>query len=516
MSYYNYLVDDKLDQIIYKSLSLDPAQRYPNAIEMANDLKEWKKNDKKSKKPDKNSIITRENHKISKMVKRALEIAAKPEIYEDTTTIIDIEGDDTLGTKSNQSKKWKSSFLMSNPLYSEQTSGNIFGKEFFLREITTNLYLKNGFRILNLQTNASSECIDQSFQKIMAMSRLRGIKEALGVITLPLSQNPEIDDLLRAKSRLDSSKLRLIDEIFWFWHDPSPNILFNKAFELLKLNDYPASISIWRMLEVEEKDNVISVHNLAVLYHVLVLDLEYASINKELDEFQSKKRENYWKQAFIRWNKILDDEAFWNIIYNRIKTLDDPTLKTSFINNLSQILPHALISINAKLAIKSARSGNINGLNRHLKIIHQSGFSNHIIKNVLETEAKPIFEEITLICNKAKKECQETPSNCHKILDSVLKRSECLLISLKLILNEDNPILLDSKNQVFESLFECITNEKCYSNEEEIKMTLNILTEAQKLATTESRKERVSKIIKIMNNSSLNELNRIFDSIIKN
>ena len=236
--------------------------------------------------------------------------------------------------------------------------------------VDVNIYRYNGFRLLDLPITASGKKVKKSFRKIEARYKMSEngdikLKDSL----LPIIPSPQFNNYQKANSRLNDAKVRFIDEIFWFW--PS-NLIKDEdtvAWEYLRNKQYDDFIQYWE----NKKDNAVSYHNLAVFYQAMSLDF-YASnenTNKVVD--YSKKALDYWKKTFTS-----DFEYFAK---DRVKKLNNPLLKESFVNEVFSDLQKAILSIYLDMAQNAIRLNNLSDVHKYIDLINDSGFDFKVINN---------------------------------------------------------------------------------------------------------------------------------------
>ena len=139
---------------------------------------------------------------------------------------------------------------------------------------------------------------------------------------------------------MENPESRLIDELFWFWPLTLGSSDSNdEAFEAMRRNDFSEAIEIWKQHETNASESNVSMHNLAIMYHMLALDIEQMRSNKSLTKKQSDQKREYWEQAFFRWKILLNNDGLWSRLSNRVRELDDPRLTTGACRRLQDGLP---------------------------------------------------------------------------------------------------------------------------------------------------------------------------------
>lgn len=171
------------------------------------------------------------------------------------------------------------------------------------------VYRSNGFRVLGLQLGSSTHEIAQ---RVDAMTR--------GATPPPhgfaLDPAPGRAEAHAAGERLADPKLRLIDELFWFW--PSAPEAGNDG----AVPSWPVSIGtrdavVQAWTQAANRGEPIAVHNLAVLHHALALDLQHA----RSDAGSTAEIELHWREALLRWKALYRTDPFWEWLAARANAL---------------------------------------------------------------------------------------------------------------------------------------------------------------------------------------------------
>jgi hypothetical protein len=149
---------------------------------------------------------------------------------------------------------------------------------------------------------------------------------------------------------------------------------------------------------------------------------------KELDRCQL-----LWKSAFEKWQKLLEDVKFWNLLTDRIRVLNDPRLTSETARDIYSSLPKALLLINAKLAVRAAEEDK-DTVERHIQLMKQSGFEERTIKDALHEAASPIRERIKILCAGVTHKAEENPQQANQLLHSLLEKTIPWLEAIDILL----------------------------------------------------------------------------------
>jgi len=288
------------------------------------------------------------------------------------------------------------------------------------------VYRRNAFRVAGLSVEATPRDISRHTERLRMMQKFNannGLKTPL-----PLDPIPDEHALREALHKLHDPEKRLIDEFFWFWPHQLGQSGTDEALDWLSKNDLDRASKKW--LEMEHySESYVSKHNLAVLYHCVALDWEHYSLSRKLNEKETDKLQNYWAKAFRRWNEVLQHELFWSRLSARIRALEDPRLTTGLSRRMHESLPHALLSINATLAVRYAEAGDMESAKRQVGIMRSLDASSaaHNVYVALRQALEPIRCRIKSICENAERQTDKDPTQGDKTTRELIDHTKPLL-----------------------------------------------------------------------------------------
>ena len=323
-----------------------------------------------------------------------------------------------------------------------ETGSPVGWNETLLKMARPDIYRVNAFRILDLPVTASPKEISSRMRELDLMEKYGDVEQHDSSF-FPLSAAHDSDARSEARQRLLDPELRFIDEFFWFW-PLSLNSTGDSddAFIGLKENDLWRALSIWQRHEVKGSEANVSMHNIAVLYHAMALDIECIETGRKKVSKQQvvDQKRYYWEQAFSRWKMLLDDEGFWQRARERIRELDDPRLTAGTVRRIREGLPVALLSINAQLAVEAAEMDDLTDMGYHLVLMRQSGFDNTIVGEAIHRAVVPIRDGLKAMCTHAREETGNVPERDHKVATDLMNYASLLLKNLDLLLPEGDAI----------------------------------------------------------------------------
>lgn len=213
-------------------------------------------------------------------------------------------------------------------------------------------------------------------------------------VMLPIvDPQPTDQEIARANERLSNPDLRFIDEFFWFILGRDKRLASPETIRLLASSDHLNAAVSWCDEEYRSR-NPVARHNIAVFCHALALDRELCNLKTPMSPEELASAASLWSLAFKYWKMLLDDDEFWNDPSSALYAIAEKHLTTDIFKHLRHALPYFLLTINARLALLSSRSGTAENVRRQLDIMRSSDFGAEIVDEVLSDEAAPEFAEL--------------------------------------------------------------------------------------------------------------------------
>jgi len=272
-----------------------------------------------------------------------------------------------------------------------------------------NIYRENTFRVTGLPVDATEKEIKKHADKLKLIAD--GYGQAATPIAFALDPQPTADQIREAIQRLKEPEHRLIDEFFWFWPLESGKSAEDTAIRAIMAGEPDTAYQIWLNLENDPSHNFIAWHNIAVMFHLVALDWTVYHISSEVDEEREAKIKNYWKESFVRWEKIATDDRVWDAIKSRIRALDDPRLTTGFARRMSDNFPEALDKINAEVALRFAEQGRPDWAKIHIDFMNETHQGLDDVEKTAELVLTPTRNRVLQHINTAKEESKKRAEN---------------------------------------------------------------------------------------------------------
>jgi hypothetical protein len=372
----------------------------------------------------------------------------------------------------------------------DSSSQSYIGESELLLEYSKpDIYRKNAFRISGLSiTSTTAEITRQT--KLNEMKRKFGgtDEQKLSPFQLiPVPTHGEVNDALQ---KLKDPEKRLVDEFFWFWPHELEGCDKDEALLSLSKNDVNAAQKIWISYENQMSMSNVSMHNLAVLSHLLALDAEIGN-DGELTIKEKLRRDMNWKDAFKRWKVLLTYEGFWSRLTDRVKQMNEARLKTGTVRRMKESLPVALLQINGMVALELAEKGKIEEAKRHLDLIKTSGFEYDAIEKALRRVADPIRQRIKVMCKSADDEGNANKKTAIVQARKILEQTSELLRIVDIVLPEDSVL----RERIHDEVGLCsLNNTIAYQVETgDDKQALELTELIAKIVISQSAKSRVEK-----------------------
>jgi HEAT repeat protein len=366
--------------------------------------------------------------------------------------------------------------------------------EVLLRAARPDLFRLNAFRVTGLPVDATAQQVSRRVDKLRMTEKFGGAAgRSRGA--LPLDPPPDTDRLRMALQRLHDPETRLVDEFFWFWpHDLDDTR--DEALSALSQGDEGRAVKVWTEMEARQSVSNVSMHNLAVLAHLKVLDSEQGPRTTELNAKELSGRGDMWRAAFRRWKVLMEDEAFWSRLTARIQRLDDPRLTTGTARRMRESLPLALLSINAQLALRAAQADNVPEAKGQLAVMQGSGFDTEVVSESLHCAIEPLRERIKTMCHGAQQDVSSDSAKGASVTRRLLEQSKPLLAVIDCLLPAGDPLREGAHDEVALQSLSC---QVVFGNKtEDWRASVELLEQVLPIAVSASARVRIEENLRIV------------------
>jgi hypothetical protein len=341
------------------------------------------------------------------------------------------------------------------------TSLGVDGESKAMLDIATpDMYRINAFRVLGLSVNVSPRDLTKHQGRMIRRKKLGDDAFQAQPAILPLKAPPDVDAIRRANQRLQDPVLRIVDELFWFWPVGRQDSAVDTDLTSMQQGHVlTGAHSFWLQLEQDRAHRFIAIHNLAVLHHAIALDMEHTAMvsgGKPGAKFNSH-RDTRWQMALKYWSAVVDEEAVWERLEDRIRELDDPQLKTSMVRQLRRTLPTAILTVSIRLAVRFAQRGDDDAARRHLGYVHDGGLDPTIRKRILDHEVAPMVDEIKRLCEPISAKSKADPDRSAVLADQLMDDTGPLLASIGALLSDTHYLRILASEAVVSAARECLS-----------------------------------------------------------
>ncbi|MHC1739761.1 MAG: hypothetical protein AB9897_01480 [Anaerolineaceae bacterium] len=368
--------------------------------------------------------------------------------------------------------------------------------EVLLEAARLDLYKINAFRVMELPIDATPRELAKRQQIVeMAMNTNYPIPSGNGR-ALPLPGSNDSNVLREAIQRLRDPERRLVDEFFWFWPHQLNQSASDIALQALAKDNVDGARDLWLTQEREQSEANISVHNLAVFYHLKAIDLELKMEKSNLSREEVQQRDDYWKQAYRRWKTLLEYDNYWNQLTKRIRDLDDPRLTTGMARRMRSTLPLTILLFNALLAVRAAERGVNPDAQRHIQLMKESGFAQEEIEEAIRRALNPTREMIKSLIQTADNDSRANNEKAGDVSLWLLAQVKPCLGVIDSLLPPGHPTRDSLHDDIAQQLLSCqITFVNKTENYEKSLKTLKLILPIAVGQTIRSRLEENIRII---------------------
>ena len=333
-----------------------------------------------------------------------------------------------------------------------------------LEMVGPQLYERNAFRVTALGVDASLRDISRQAEKLEMMAKL-GVS---GIAKELFSTAPATAEEIRAALLcLKTPDKRLLHEFFWFWPTNRQSET-DPAVDAIKVGDVRKAEEVWNLLAVKQQEltsvsaqldsagsdveprpllqkkqdlehaAAVSIHNLAILYHIQALTLESKTGSRLAAD--DANRIAAWTKSFNYWSRLRNQHGFWEVLVDRIRSLNDPRLGVETAEMIWASLPLALLSVNAQFAATAAEARNFEEAGLHRRLMILSGLGDSCVRDALCRGLKPLQQEFTRLCETAEKDSLQLPDKALEIVRKLLEDKKKYLQTFNYLLGNGDPL----------------------------------------------------------------------------
>jgi hypothetical protein len=224
--------------------------------------------------------------------------------------------------------------------------------------VRADVYGKNGFRFLAVPAHLEPSQLRVERERLCRLvhERRREVVRSFLRTSYDGHLRVKLEPCLEA---LSQPKQRLIRELFWPHLSPE---VFKHLQAERTLTARATFIRVLQHVRLSQgQEQVRARHALAVCYHNLALAHELAYGTGHLNA-----PDDHWKEALSCWREVLETEAFWEYLAERIECLGAREFGPETIPALRADLPSVLLGFHGLFSRSYAQAGEHAASHRHL------------------------------------------------------------------------------------------------------------------------------------------------------
>jgi hypothetical protein len=365
-----------------------------------------------------------------------------------------------------------------------------------LEASTPTVYRHNAFRITGLAVDSTPREIKRRIDDLKAAHEM-GDADEEHTHAFALAPPPTMEHIREAAQRLNDPERRIIEEFFWFWPDEWGDGKNDAGLRALLNGDKDTAFKKWMeaLADHHGQASVIAKHNLAAMYQLVALDSEHYALTAELESDQHETISKYWRTCFRWWEELTEDEAFWSLVADRIRMLDDPRLTTGFVRRMRMTLPEAMDKINAMLAIAFIERGKHQLAEKHVEYMVETHQGQDDVAGTMVLVASPLLQRIKTAIEQADTAARSSASSAQHAAKNLLHVATQPIRILRKFFPPNDVALADTCNAV---AYACLKCERAYARAtEDWQTSIAILEEAKQMAISREAIEEVTEALRL-------------------
>ena len=312
---------------------------------------------------------------------------------------------------------------------------------------TLSLYEKNIFRVTELPVDATAKDVSRQAQKQQMLKEMGGSASALKE-PFALGRPPDDGQIRDALARMKLPEQRIVDEFFWFWPEEFGDSKSDPAIQAMLTGDSQKAVEIWK--EDERKGSFTAIHNLAVLYHMVSVDWTIYQLKNVTAEQSQEEIKGYWQRSLNRWEKVAEMEEVWDLMKERVRSIEDEALTTGFIRRLRNALPMALDRVNAEAALAFAEKGDLEWAEYHIRLMNESHQGMDDVEATAELVLEPTRKRVRQYVDSAREEMRGRVTKGAELAQQLLEKCNASMRIYDLFHGKDAHQRADLFDQVAE------------------------------------------------------------------
>ena len=316
---------------------------------------------------------------------------------------------------------------------------------------TLALYQKNIFRVTGLPVDATSKEVARQAQKLQMLEEMGGA--AVGSQpAFALAVLSTTDEIRNALSRMKEPEHRIVDEFFWYWPEKFGASGDDPAIQAMLAGEKERAVHLWK--EREKQGSYVAQHNMAVMYHMHAVDWTNYHVSADLDRQREGLVKAYWRESFERWEPLMESDEFWDMLKERVRSLNDEALTTGFIRRMQRQLPMALDRINAEAALLLAEQGRMDWAKFHVDFMRETHSGLDDVESTMELVLSPTRRRIEQHLESCSAQFQKSGQRSCEPIQRLIEQCRPLLGIYDLFHGKDS----HQRSELFDHVAEQITS----------------------------------------------------------
>jgi hypothetical protein len=324
------------------------------------------------------------------------------------------------------------------------------------RIVGLEMYLRNPFRILGLPVGAKRKEIETRAQRLCMGFDRSSLEQVL-----PLVPVPSADQVMAAARELANPAHSFVWRLFWFFPSAAGGDS-DEALSLLSIGDEAGAAEVWQGRIGADECGGLAAHNLAVLYHLLALDLEWVDLHpagrhKQGDRLRDQTRPSaariqrkraWWDRSMAEWSRLAAHEAFWARLAADAVVTGLPWLNAVAVTLLRASLMSILLGANAALAVRACVDGREDEAALHVGVLRGAGVAPQDLERVGLEATEPARVALRLAVARAEEQTKQSPEQVPGAVRELLGGIGPHLRAMDLLLAPENPVRVGMRDEV--------------------------------------------------------------------
>ena len=359
-----------------------------------------------------------------------------------------------------------------------------------MESCTLSLYKQNIFRVTGLPVDATAKEVSRQAQRLQMLEEYGGASNTTQP-AFALSVTPTTDEIRNALSRMKEPESRIVDEFFWYWPEKFGASNEDPAIQAMLAGDSERAGRLWK--DREKLGSRVAQHNMAVMYHMYAVDWTNYHVAADLDPRLDQQIKVYWSKAFERWQSLIESDDLWNMLKERVHSLNDEALTTGFVRRMQRNLPMALVRVNAEAALLLADQERMDWAKFHVDFMRQTHQGVDDVDQTIELVLGPSKRRVEQFLESFESEADKSPQKGAELAIQLLDRCRPIMSVFDLFYGANAHQRNDLFDKVAEMVLEiAVGYQKATGDDEKL---IELLRKSLKIVTASSLRERINKNI---------------------